>query len=630
MADSAVSTDRVRFGPFELDVRARELRKGPTRLKVPDQSIAVLMALLERPGDLVTREELKNRLWPAETFVDFEQGLNGVVRRLREALGDAADSPRYIETLPRRGYRFIGTLEAPSLPEEPTAAARVPLPSKWFGLVGAAALMLIAAMWVLHVRRGGEGTRGNEITIAVLPFEIAPGADHLAYLGTGLADEISSRLALVTGIRVRPTSAVVNWQTRWKDQSDAARALSVTYLLVGVVQPEGDAIRITPRLIRVSDGVGLWTRDYTRPPNDLLGLHSQIAGAVIDALKLQISREQRERVDRRYTTNAEAYVLYLQGRSHLVRSKPEAARTAFSLFELAAARDSQFALAWAGQAVASAQMRLFFADEPDVTTWEKHAQDAARRAFGLDPNLAEVHEALAAIYRSADFDWPGAIEESNEALRLNPNLDMPHLYRASAFSHLGLLDRVPAETKAAMTINQLNTVEPLRVLGVSAMFDGRFKDAVAFLQKAAQTGKVAAEWNLANALYYADRKSEAEDMLRNLHGSARNERRGQATLASFLAARGEHAQALKLIQIVTAAQYRDHHVTYSLGVAHAQLGHVADAIRWLTEAQSKGFPCVPWFERDRLLDPIRSAPEFGQLIDQMKRRPDVAAARQSR
>lgn len=630
MADPAVSPARVRFGVFELDRRARELRKGSTRLKVPDQSIAVLMALLERPGDLVTREELKERVWPADTFVNFEQGLNGVVRRLRDALGDSATTPEYIETLPRRGYRFVGTLEAPAGERELSAAvgSRPSSRSKRIGVVAAAALLVLSGMWVPRVWRDGQRARQDEATIAVLPFEVEPGAEQVAYLGTGLADEISSRLALVTGIRTRPTGAVVNWKTRWKDQSDAGRALSVTYLLTGLIQREGEGVRITPRLVRVDDGVQLWMRDYSRPTNDLLGLPNQIAAAVADALKLHVSRQQRECVDRQYTTNAEAYVLYLQGRSSLVRNKPESAAAAFRLFVSARERDPLFALAWAGAAAASAQMRLFFAEEPDVATWEQRARDAAHHASELDPGLAEVHEALASIYRSAEFDWPKAIEESDNALALNGNLDMPHLYRASAFLHLGLLDRVPSETAAATEINPQNTLEPLRVRGVSAMFEERYDEAVQLLEKAASAGgTIAAEWNLANAYFYQGRRDKAEEMLRNLHGSARNTRRGQATLASFLAYRGEKAEARKLIGIVMAAPYRDHHVAYSLGAAHAQLGDIPEALRWLSEAGSKGFPCAPWFERDRLLTKeLKSTPAFRQLIAEMKRTRELAVA----
>src|SRR5438132_9348208 len=377
MAESGVSAGRVCFGPFELNARTGELWKGRTRLPVPDQSVEVLKALLERPGDLVTREELRERLWPADTFVDFERGLNGIVRRLRDALGDSADTPAFIETLPRRGYRFIGDIEAaPAVAEAKPARAR-----RRRTVPGAAAALLLVAAFAAY--RGWSAPERLPVSLAVLPFHVAAGAEDLGFLGVGLPDTIISRLALVHGVRVRPTRAVLTFRGTAGGARGAGQRLAVDYVLTGTVTREAEQFRVTPQLIRVADGVPLWTRVYTRSDGDLLGLHDEIARAVVAALAIQTASAERARVDRTHTRDPEAYALYVRARAQLARDDPEGAAAAFELFNAALGRDREYAAAYAGAAAASAQRRLFFATEADIATWETRAHEAARRALQL-------------------------------------------------------------------------------------------------------------------------------------------------------------------------------------------------------------------------------------------------------
>jgi adenylate cyclase len=275
-------------------------------------------------------------------------------------------------------------------------------------------------------------------------------------------------------------------------------------------------------------------------------------------------------------------------------------------------------LAHAGLAMASAKMRLFFAAEHEVSAWYERAHAAAQRALSLDRDLAETHEALAAVHRSTDFNWEQTIQEATRALELNPNLDQPHLYLASAFMHLGLLERAAAEARTAIDLNPATIDEPLRVQGAMAMYAGRFDDAVRILEQATAARGAPAEWNLAYAYYNAGRQDAAERMLRKISESARTRRRAQATLAGVLAARGERAEAETLIQAVLEGSYRDHHVAYALGAAYAQLGMPKEALERLTEARSTGFECLPWFERDPLLAPLRNTADFPRFMDEFR------------
>jgi serine/threonine-protein kinase len=328
------------------------------------------------------------------------------------------------------------------------------------------------------------------------------------------------------------------------------------------------------------------------------------------------------------TSDPEAYALYVRGRSELTSNTADITAAAVNSFKAAIARDPSYAQAYAGLAMASAKMKLFFAKEEEGPAWYAAAHQAAQRAVQLDSNNAETHEGLAAVYRSAEFDWPAVIDESNQALRLKPKLDLPHSYRASAFNHLGLLEQADSEASATMALNPANLREPLRVRGVTAMYGGRYNDAVVFLERAAssQAGNPG-EWNLAFAYYNAGRKGEAESMLRKLGNYARSKRRAQASLASFLAARGETAEAKKLVSEVIRAPYTDHHVAYALGVAYAQLGMPVDALQWLGTAHSTGFRCYPWFERDPLLEPMKQVPAFQQFMEDFKRSWQTTKAR---
>jgi TolB-like protein len=469
--------------------------------------------------------------------------------------------------------------------------------------LGAAALLSVLAYRAYVAYQPHEGT-----SVAVLRFKVLSGAPEFGFLGIGVPDTIMSRLALVNGLRVRAVLAKESG-----DPHDEGKGLGVEYVLTGTIQKPGDQIRITPQLVRVEDGVTIWTRGYTLSSTNLLALQDEIARGVVDALPVSMTSEDRARMYHRYTHDPEAYALYVRGRAELVRKDDTVA--AVESFQDAITLDQDYVLAHAGLAMASAKMRLFFATEDEVATWHARAHQAAQRALQLNPDLAETREALAAVYRSTEFEWPATLEESARALKLNANLDQPHVYRASAFSHLGLLDRAQSEARAAQDSNPANVSEPLRVQGVTAMFAGHFDDAVKLLEEA---GGSAAEWNLAYAYYYAGRQADAEAMLRAMSGSARTQRRAQATLASLLAARGQASEAKELIRLVTGASYKEHHVAYAVGAAYAQLGMSTEALQWLMEARSTGFKCYPWFERDPLLAPLKNDPGFRQFLDEFK------------
>jgi TolB-like protein len=497
-----------------------------------------------------------------------------------------------------------------------------PMPRKkkvWTaGILAALVATLLATGYRLHFF-GNKPASSDRITLAVLPFEVLTNEEDVGFLRVGIADSVITKLASFGRLRLRPTSAILRYEKQQADPRQAGQALAADYVATGTVQKTGDRFRISTQLVRISDGASVWGEHYDLARSDLLGLEDTIAGKIATALRVEISAAERERLYRRYTANPAAYELYLKGRAELARLTRESTLAAVDAFESALHQDPNYALAHAGLAMSCALMRLRYASEGQVANWEERAHQEAQRALQLDANLAEAHEALAAVYRSAEFDWARVIEESRRALDLNRSLEMPHYYLAVAFYHLGLFDMVEPEVRAGLEINPANRAEALRVRGSTALFSGRFQEAERHLRELRQlSSSQVSDWYLAQAMFYDGQAGRAEEVLAALHGSAQAERRAQATLASFLAARHESEQARKLLQSVAAGSYLDHHVAYGMGVAYTQLGDFAEAHRWLNRSTQTGFPCYPWFVQDPLLKPLREDPSSQTFLNQLR------------
>jgi len=387
------------------------------------------------------------------------------------------------------------------------------------------------------------------------------------------------------------------------------------------MQRTGDRIRVTVQLLNVKEGSASWAGTFEESSTDVFRLQDAVAEKVSGALKGQITASERERIYQRYTHNVAAYQLYARGRSHLPAYDREEALAAVSDFEGALALDPNNALAHAGLAMASATIRSRFASSDELRKWHERSKLEAKRAVDLDPNLAEAHEALGAVYRYTDFDWEHTIEESRRALALNPNLELPHHYLAAAYYHIGLLDSADAEARAGLQANPLERFESLRMRGMAALFAGKYGEAVALLEEAKLTKQTTVtDWHLAQAYYYHNEHERSERILEDLResNSAEEHVRAQASLASFLAARGDRKQAELILKEIVGSTYMDHHAAYAIGAAYAQLGQHQQAIKWLTRAIETGLPCYPWFEKDPLLNPLRTLSEFQHMLGNLK------------
>ncbi|HUQ89704.1 MAG TPA: winged helix-turn-helix domain-containing protein [Vicinamibacterales bacterium] len=617
----------ARFGVFEFDAGTLELRKNGRLLSVRPQPLTLLALLLESPGDLVSREKIQSALWPGDTFVDFEQGVNHAIRELRAALGDAADSPRFVQTLPRRGYRFIAPVEPPPAAATssqhdvvlPTAASTAiesagPIPAaaarRWRRLISPAAIAVAAAlaatlMTMLWLRPSVVPAFNPATALRVRAFS-AP-TDPL--LGVGLATAISARLGGQQAVSVR-----------WTDSGEEP---GITHILDGEIMTDAAAIIVLARLHDVARQQTVWSDRIVVQKDQLFSVEDAIAERVVSALRLRLVAAEQDRLRRRYTNNSEAYLEYLRGRAALANYTPESTMAAIGAFDRALERDADYALARAGLAMACADMYLRFAAANEVERWGERAEAEARAALTIDPDLAEAHLARAAVARKREFDWNATITAGRRALVLNPNLEQARFFVAAAFYHNGYMEEALSEMEKGRSLRGVDVIEPIRIEALVALFSGSFAPARAHLEEVSRLSSQAiGDTYLGLAYYYSGSVDRGRSMLESLvsHRSASTAARAGAALAGILAAQGEPSGARAYVDRVLKEEYRDHHVAYSLGAAYAQLGDFKESQRWLHTAADTGFPCVPWFERDPLLEPLRRLPEFSALLEYVRDR----------
>ena len=454
-----------------------------------------------------------------------------------------------------------------------------------------------------------------------MPFRVLTGGStDSAYLGIGVADAITTRLANTRQIAVRPTTAVLAFQDAQSNPTAVAASLGVRHLLLGTIQPSEHMYRVTVQLVR-ADGVAIWGRTFDEPRATLLKLQDQLAEHVVGALRVELSPPERARLHVRYTNNAAAYDMYLRGRSLLVNYTEAKMHEAIVHFEQALQLDDNYALARTGIATASAWFSVRYAHDAAVATWARRADEEARRALAQDSGLADAHLAIASAagteYRG--FDWRVVIDESATALALDPSLDLAHLARMRAYYHLGFLDEARNEGRLAAAVNPSPNVERERLEVALMLVGGHSRAAVeAATRLVSQTDAPAARQYLGLARYYAGDAKGAHEMLASIRRGGRPDVRAQASLASIEAAMGMPKEARARIEEIMRGAELDHHVAYSVGAALAQLGDVNGSLQWLKRAADSGFPCYPSFERDSLLDPLRKHPQFLEWLGQLR------------
>ncbi|MFI5118498.1 MAG: winged helix-turn-helix domain-containing tetratricopeptide repeat protein [Terriglobales bacterium] len=461
----------VRFGVFEADLRAGELRRNGIKVRLQDLPFRALTLLLARPGEVITREEFRGALWPSDVFVDFEQGISSAVMRLRDALGDSADNPIFIETIERRGYRWIGpvlsqTLEpvvqgAPAAAAEPesrdfTAPYEIGLTTQSPKRGAHVRLWLAAAVFAIAVAVMGlagfflwRWRRPTPISsIAILPFDNLSAPSFNDAFSDGLTDEIAASISHLDGVRVAGRRSAYVFKGKHDDLRDIGSRLNVEAVVEGSVQRAADRTHVTVELNRTRDGFTIWSQTYDGTTSDWMQIESQIAGSIAGVLARKISPK-----DAPAAHDPEAHALYLEARYLWNQRNFPAELKSVDLLQQAIARDPNYALAWAG--LADSLIAIGDVEEVDPAAYLPRARDAALKALQLDPSLAEPHAALGMVACHYDYDWPTAEREYKKAFELNPNYASAHQYYALGLMAHGRFTEAEAQLGTARRLDPL-------------------------------------------------------------------------------------------------------------------------------------------------------------------------------
>jgi TolB-like protein/DNA-binding winged helix-turn-helix (wHTH) protein/Tfp pilus assembly protein PilF len=468
----------VKFGVFEVDLLAGEVRKAGMKQKLAGQPFQVLQALLEHPQEIVTREELRERIWPGNTFVDYELALKKDVNRLREMLGDSAESPHFIETIPRRGYRFIGTISSPpSLPSDPRESAvpgtvevverSVATPPARAGalwkLIGVLTLGGIAALLFWFGSGSLRGrifakSRSVEIrSIAVLPLENLSRDPSQDYFSDGITEALTTDLAQIGALRVISRTSAMHFKGSRETLPDIGRQLNVEAIVEGSVMRSGDRVRITAQLIDAHSDQHLWARTYERDLKDILGMQDEVARDIATEIRIKLTPQEQSRLTTERRTSPRAYDAYLRGRYFWSQRNAEATAKAEGYFREAVREDPDFAPAYSGL---SDCYWVGWGAKVDLPLAEQYA----RKAVSLQQDLAEGHASLG-IVRHMEYQSADAEQELRRALELNPNYAMAHHFYSGYLLGRGLSAEALAENDRARQLDPLSLpINAVRVI----------------------------------------------------------------------------------------------------------------------------------------------------------------------
>jgi len=463
MSESAHAPKVVRFGVFDVDMQAGQLCKAGLRVKLQEQPFQVLAALLEHPGEVVTREELRQRLWPADTFVDFDVGLNGALKKLRFALGDAADSPTFIETIPRRGYRFIATVKPVTVDfvnrSGPAWAGGLSWPqAAKMSLIALAAAAAILVVWRLDWRARSSAKTNSQTNIqslAVLPLENLSGDPSQDYFADGMTDELITNLGQIGSLRVISRTSVMQYRGVHKPLPQIARELNVDTIVEGTVVRSGGQVRITAQLIQASADKHLWAQSYESDLKDVLGLQREIANAIAKHVGSTLAPPQI-RLGSGRPTSPEVYESYLKGEYFLNRFRPDSIRKAADYFQEAIEKDPNYAPAYSKLA-GCYQILAGMGAIPKKVAYPK-AKVLVAKALELDPQFAAAHAVWGWSLLLYELDFATAGAELKRAVELNPNGAEGHQGLGDYYATMGQLQESVLEVERARELDPLASI----------------------------------------------------------------------------------------------------------------------------------------------------------------------------
>jgi len=625
------------FGPYALDLRSGELRKFGTKVKMGEQAFQILRVLLETPGEMVTREDLRAKLWTSETFVDFDHGLNSAVQRLRDCLSDSAEKPRWVETVSRRGYRFVGQVEwsngipasevvtnpdigsqgETSAGDGPASASGEPseLPgeARVFGrrsallVVAALALLIAALLTIKGIQDARSAGRAMLIkSLAVLPLENLSGDPAQEYFADGMTDEVITMLAMNPALRITSRTSVMQYKKVHRPLREIARELGVEGILEGSVSRSGNRVHMTAQLIHAASDTHVWSESFDRDLKDVGGLQSELAQAVAKRVGATTSgvKKTGQHID------PQAHDAYYYGRYYWFKSEYEKSR---GYFRKAIDLQPDYAAAWSGLAD-SYSLAAVEENAPSGAVMPQ-AEYAARKALELDDLAAEAHNSMAIVELFYRWNWAAAERESARALELNPSLEEAHFVRSYVLRPLNRLDGALQAEKRAMELDPFSEPEALvYILIRMRQFDAALNEAR--IRSDAQPNNADLHEVLSEAYFCKGMEKEAEaESERALELAGEKDQLAQQVQAyrrgGFRAVLAWRVDELKR---KAATQYVS---PISFAEAYGELGRIEETIHYLEISCQEREPHVVFLQSDPTYDFLHSDPRYRAIIKKM-------------
>ncbi len=626
---------RLRFGVFELDLRAGELRKHGLRVRLQEQPFQVLAALLEHPGEVVTREELQKKLWPADTFVDFDHGLNKTINKIREALGDSAESPRFVETVARRGYRFLAEVKVvdaapvrsselatqpgpsaetrarPDTTGKPAKPKSVPLSMALkISVFGVLLVMASLATWKLYSwKRPSPVIR----SLAVLPLESLSNDASQDYFADGMTDELISDLGQISALRVISRTSVMAYKRARKPLPEIARELDVDAVVEGTVLRSGDQVRITAQLIEAATDKHLWSQSYKGQLRDTLALQNHVAQAIADQIRINLNSQERAALKTVRVVNPQAYESYLKGRYFWNKRTADGLKVALAYFNQAIDEDPKYAQFYSGLADTYALLGDWQYAVMTPKEALPKAKAAAIKALELDNALGEAHNSLAFCLDGFDWDFPAAEKEFQRAIELNPGYATAHHWYAWHLSLLGRYDEAIAEMKKAENLDPLSLIinaDLAELLLLAHSYDESIRQSRKTIEM--DPNFALAHNQLGQAYLQKQLRDEAITELQKAVQLSAGSPTCIANLARAYAASGKRSEASKLLNDLKKRSNSTYSHAPEIAMIYAALGDKDQAMLWVEKGYEERFnPGVllrPGF------DPLRSEPRFQELV----------------
>ncbi|MBI3207359.1 MAG: tetratricopeptide repeat protein [Candidatus Solibacter usitatus] len=612
---SSLISNLYEFGPFRLDTAKRLLFHQDQMVPLNRTAMETLVVLVESHGELVEKAELMGRVWPG-TAVE-ENNLNQSISTLRKALGESSTGPPYIATVSGRGYRFAADIRRVAV-EEPLP----PRPPRRSVVTKAAILFAIAApaTWGIYKwasRRAGVAAQPPLRSLAVLPFQSLTAAAGEEYLGLGISDALITRLSNVRNVIIRPTSSVVRYAEGSQDAIAAGRALKVDTVLEGKLQRSGDRIRLTVQLLRVADGVPLWAGRFDQQFTGIFDLHDSISERVTNALILQLTSEEKNRIAKRHTANPEAYRAYMKGRYHWTRNTPDDLEKAVEHFQQAIRLDPEYALAYAGIADCYVFGRGQSGSRRASPLRDRYpiAKAAAAKALALDGTLAEAYAPRAYLKLAYDWDWAGAEKDFLRAIELNPGYAAAHQWYAECLMYLGRSKEALAAVERARELDPFSPAvndSLVRVLYYGRQYDRALRECLNtielhpnFDQAHILLGRVYEEKGMLPQAIAAFQK--AVTLSDGLPGAL-------ASLGHAYAVSGRRADARNVLRDLQELSKQRYVSGFLIAMVFAGLDEKDNAVELLEKAYEQRDAGLRAIKVDPKLDKLRTAPKFQALL----------------